>query len=117
MKKMFFTFASLFVMTATVFGKGEPSKDPGAPTGYPDRIKISPIKVTYDDAEAQAKAETDPSTIVGRLKDDGWVLATQVEPDRQYRLHYYEHMGDVVKMHNLNYGTNAVLPPLHGAIR
>jgi hypothetical protein len=116
MKKIFFTFASLFVMSASVFGKGEPSKDPGAPTLFPDRIKISPIKVTYDDAEAQATAEREPSTIIGR-KDDAMVLATKVEEDRQYRLHYYEHMGDVAKMHNLNYGTNAVLPPLHGSIR
>ena len=122
MKKIFFTIAALLVMSASVFAKGEPSKDPGAPTGYPDAKKVTPIKVTYDDADAQARAVIDPTTLAAQVKvgDTTTMWFRQnVEAERHQHRHYIEHMGGESNTHalNLNYGSNAVLPPLHGSIR
>lgn len=116
MKKIFFTIAALTVMSASVFAKGEPSKDPGAPTGFPDIRKSTPIRVMYDDDDAYVAAGKDPQYLKDVTKE-GDVVIEGVHT-REYYINYFKYTGGAErKMLNLNYGSNIALPPLHGAIR
>ncbi len=114
MKGICLTIAAVFMISVAVSAKGEASNQPGAPTGYPDSKRITPIKVTYDDIEAQNKAEEDPLYIKER-KVDTWYMA-QVN-DRKIYIDYYTKMGDDGMQRNLNFGNNAILSPIQGSIR
>jgi hypothetical protein len=114
MRNTFFTIAALLLMSASAFGKGEPSTQPGAPTGTPEMKPVSAIKVTYDDEDAMTKSMNEPMFIQKATKDVMYIAHVE---DRMFYMNYYQRMGDVQKMHNLNYGTSAILPPLQGSIR
>ena len=114
MKGICLTIAALFMMSATVSAKGETTKQRGAPTGYPDMKRNTPIKVTYDDVDAQNKAEEDP-LFIKKVTQDTWVMA-EVN-DRKIYIDYYTKMGDDGMQRNLNFGNNAILSPIQGSIR
>lgn len=115
MKGTLLTIAALFLMTASAFAKGEPTTTPGAPTGYPDLRRVTPVKVTYDDADAQEEAARDPYYIHHVDKDRGYL--TRVK-EREYYVSYYEKMdSDRVSNVNLNFGSGNYIAPLHGSIR
>lgn len=115
MKGTLLTIAALFLMTASALAKGEPTTTPGAPTGYPDVRRITPVKVTYDDADAQEEAAKDPYYIK-KWKENELNLV-QVHA-REYYVMYFEKMdSDRDNKHNLNYGSNMRLAPIQGSIR
>lgn len=114
MKGICLTIAALFMMSATVSAKGEATKQPGAPTMYPDMKRHTPIKVTYDDVEAQNKAEEGEYYIVSS-KPEAWYIADL--EDRKVYVEYYTKMGDDGMQRNLNFGNNAILSPIQGSIR
>jgi hypothetical protein len=114
MKSTFFTIAALLLMSASAFGKGEPSTQSGAPTGTPDMKPVTNMKVMYDDEDAMNKSMNEPMFIKKATKESMTVAMVE---DRMFYMNYYQRMGDAPKMHNLNYGTSAILPPLQGSIR
>ncbi|MBL7717749.1 MAG: hypothetical protein JNL72_02850 [Flavipsychrobacter sp.] len=117
MKGIFFTIAALFALSATVYGKGEPSKAPGAPTGYPDMKRITPIKVSFDDDEAQKKSQDEPQLVYFNSPKDGTRIIYDANAQK-YAVYYFEKMGDEeAQNRNLNYGNNTRLAPIHGSIR
>jgi hypothetical protein len=115
MKRIFFTVAALFVMSVTVFGKGEPAKDP-APTGMADKKRPSAMKVTFDDAAAEQKAREE--VLYARAtKTQNEISLHRVDADFP-SVNYYRNMGEgYTQKNNLNYGSGIVLSPLQGAIR
>ena len=116
MKGICLTIAALFMMSATVSAKGEPTTQRGAPTHYADAKVPSLIKVTYDDAAAQDKAQEEPLYI--KKAEQETIYLAEVN-ERKIYIDYYTHMGDDsngAKL-NLNYGGNTMLAPLQGNIR
>lgn len=115
MKGTLLTIAALILMTASAFAKGEPTTTPGAPTGYSDIRRMTPVKVTYDDADAQEEAAKDPyyiHSIVDEKRDQRRVN------ERVYYVSYYEKMdSDRVSNVNMNFGSNMYIAPLQGSIR
>ena len=116
MKGIFFTIAALFLMSVNVTAKGEASKQMGAPTGYPDKKPITPVVITYDDDEAEKKAAEDSYGINTVLDPKLKLLRIK---ERIFYVRYFERMGDEnpTSQHNLNYGNNTRLAPIHGSIR
>lgn len=115
MKGTLLTIAALFLMTAAASAKGEPTTTPGAPTGYPDVRRITPVKVTYDDADAQEEAARNP-LYIKRVKDNMQYM--ELVHAREYYVMYFTKMDtDRESNLNLNYGSNMRLAPIQGSIR
>jgi hypothetical protein len=115
MKGTLLTIAALFLMTVSALAKGEPSTTPGAPTGYPDVKRITPVKVTYDDADAQEEAARNPYYI-HHMKDNTQNLY-EVHAREYYVMYFNKMDSDRQSNLNLNYGSNMRLAPIHGTIR